>query len=265
MATKGKTWSKARAVCPRPEHAGSRVRFDGLYGKLGHRRQRYRCLPANGDRSHRFTEPLPREEAWHDDLRALRASRGLARGTARGPQLPVRGARDCRGVGRRSGAGVSYRQAALVARERARRLPGRSGDRRAAPDAARPAGGDWVEVFAPVVFEPHRPSAWPRTGSLLLDDVPFPVRDPARPAAFGSPSGSSARRALRRAAQALAPGGVHEQVAGRLGARSWARWAAPRRGSSATTTRASPAPSRPASRRPSSISASGTCATRWSG
>jgi hypothetical protein len=36
---------------------------------------------------------------------------------------------------------------------------------------------DWVEVFAPVVFEPQRPTAWPETGSLLLDDLPFSVRD----------------------------------------------------------------------------------------
>ena len=39
---------------------------------------------------------------------------------------------------------------------------------------------DWVEVFAPVVFEPHRPDAWPAAGSLLIDDLPFSVRDPAR-------------------------------------------------------------------------------------
>jgi hypothetical protein len=37
---------------------------------------------------------------------------------------------------------------------------------------------DWVEVFAPVVFEPYRPRAWPQSGSLLLDDLPFRVRDP---------------------------------------------------------------------------------------
>jgi hypothetical protein len=35
---------------------------------------------------------------------------------------------------------------------------------------------DWVELFAPVVFEPHRPSAWPAEGSLLLDHLPFRVR-----------------------------------------------------------------------------------------
>jgi hypothetical protein len=38
---------------------------------------------------------------------------------------------------------------------------------------------DWVEVFAPVVFEPHRPREWPTSGSLLLDDLPFSVRDPS--------------------------------------------------------------------------------------
>ena len=38
---------------------------------------------------------------------------------------------------------------------------------------------DWVEVFAPAVFEAHGPSRWPTTGSLLLDDLPFSVRDPA--------------------------------------------------------------------------------------
>ncbi len=37
---------------------------------------------------------------------------------------------------------------------------------------------DWVEVFAPVVFEPYRPRAWPESGSLLLDDLPFRVRNP---------------------------------------------------------------------------------------
>jgi len=35
---------------------------------------------------------------------------------------------------------------------------------------------DWVEVFAPVVFEPFRPTAWPAEGSLLLDHLPFRVR-----------------------------------------------------------------------------------------
>ena len=35
MAPLGTSWSKAEAVCPNPEHAGSRVRFDGHYGAPG--------------------------------------------------------------------------------------------------------------------------------------------------------------------------------------------------------------------------------------
>ena len=50
-------------VCPRPGHDGSRVVFDGHYGKPGHRRQRYRCHPPNGDKWHRFTPPVPRQDA----------------------------------------------------------------------------------------------------------------------------------------------------------------------------------------------------------
>ena len=52
------------------------------------------------------------------------------------------------------------------------------------PAVRRASGGhgslvsDWVEVFAPVVFEPYCPRGWPASGSLLLDDLPFWVRDP---------------------------------------------------------------------------------------
>lgn len=178
MATSGKTWSKARAACPRAEHAGSRVRFDGRYGKPGHRRQLYRCLPGNGDRPHRFTEVLPREEAWHDDCHSCERPLHLREGphVARHYQFVARGIAEALVA---VGAGESYRQAGLVARERAGRL-------RADPDTGelRTTGhgqlvADWVELFAPVVFEAHQPASWPATGSLLLDDLPFSVRDPA--------------------------------------------------------------------------------------
>ncbi|MEA2189068.1 MAG: transposase domain [Solirubrobacteraceae bacterium] len=177
MSSLGKNWSRAAGVCPRPEHAGSRVRFDGHYGKPGHRRQLYKCLPANGDRPHRFTELLPREESWtsacevceravdgHEGPHAAREYQFVARGIA--------------GALKAVGAGSSYREAAFVARERARRM------------RTDPATGeirwtrhgslvmDWVEVFAPVVFEPYRRSDWPATGSLLLDDVPFRIAQP---------------------------------------------------------------------------------------
>jgi hypothetical protein len=75
-------------------------------------------------------------------------------------------------------AGPTYRSAALVARERARRL-------RADPETGDPRVtrhgqpvAEWVQVFASVVFEPHRPLAWPTAGSPLLDDLAFSVRDP---------------------------------------------------------------------------------------
>jgi len=74
MTSLGKSWSAAAAVCPRVEHAGSRVRFDGHYGKPGHRRQMYRCVPGNGDRPHRFTETLPREESWTSACEACERS-----------------------------------------------------------------------------------------------------------------------------------------------------------------------------------------------
>lgn len=178
MGTTGKTWSKAEAACPRPEHAGSRVRFDGRYGKRGHRRQLYRCLPANGDRPHRFTEVLPREEAWHDACEICEREVHLREGphAARHYRFVARGIAEALAA---VGAGATYRQAGLVARERAHRL-------RSHPDTGElrltrhgQLVMDWVEVFAPVLFETHRPGAWPASGSLLLDDLPFSVRDPA--------------------------------------------------------------------------------------
>lgn len=164
-------------VCPRPEHAGSRVRFDGQYGKPGHRRQYYKCVPANGDRSHRFTEPLPREESWKDACELCERDVDFHEGphAARKYQFVARGIAEALVA---IGAGSTYRDAAGVARERARRL-------RADPETGElrftrhgSLVMDWVEVFASVVFEAHRPREWPASGSLLLDDVPFRVRDP---------------------------------------------------------------------------------------
>jgi hypothetical protein len=157
---------------------GSRVRFDGYYGKPGQRRQLYRCVPANGDRPHRFVELLPREEAWRDACEACERPVRLHEGprAARHYQFVARGIAEALVA---MGAGATYGQAALVARERARRL-------RADPETGEPRVtrhgqlvADWVEVFAPVVFEPPAPSAWPTAGSLLVDDLPFSVRDPA--------------------------------------------------------------------------------------
>lgn len=177
MSSQGKSWSKAKAVCPRPEHAGSRVRFASRYGPRDHRRQRYWCTPANGDPPHRFVEPLPREESWHDACEFCERDVESYEGphAARKYQFVARGIAEALVM---VGSGSTYRAAALVSRERAKRL-------RADPDSGEPHFSrhgslvmDWVEVFAPVVFEHYRPRAWPETGSLLLDDLPFRVRNP---------------------------------------------------------------------------------------
>jgi hypothetical protein len=65
-----------------------------------------------------------------------------------------------------------------VARERARRLrvDAETGELRFTRHGSLVM--DWVEVFAPVLFEAYRPREWPTSGSLLLDDLPFSVRDP---------------------------------------------------------------------------------------
>ncbi len=176
MSSQGKSWSNAKAACPRPAHAGSRVRFGGHRGPPGHSRQRYWCVPANGDRPHRFTEPLPREESWADACETCEREVGLHEGphAPRNYQFVARGIAEALKM---VGAGSTYRDAALVTRERAKRLradPG-SGELRFTRHGSLVM--DWVEVFAPVVFEPYRPRKWPTGGSLLLDELPFSVRD----------------------------------------------------------------------------------------
>lgn len=177
MSSRGKSWSEAKAVCPRPEHAGSRVRFDGQYGAAGHRRQYYKCVPDSGDRPHRFTEALPREESWKDACELC--ERGVE--NHEGPHAARKYQFVARGIAEALvavGAGATYREAAAVARERARRLraDAATGELRFSRHGSLVM--DWVEVFAPVVFEAHRPRAWPTSGSLLVDDLPFRVRDP---------------------------------------------------------------------------------------
>lgn len=162
--------STAAAKCPKPGHAGSRVKFDGTYGPPGHRRQRYRCVPANGDAPHVFTGVLAREESWQADCEVC--ERPVARRdgpqAARHYQFVARG---IAGALKAVGAGSTYMGASRIARQRARRTRG--------SDVASDHGqlvADWVEVFAPVVFEAHRPSSWPSTGTLVLDHLPFRVR-----------------------------------------------------------------------------------------
>ena len=166
--------SATRVKCPRPEHVGSRVKLDGTYGKPGHRRQRYKCSPRRGT-PHVFTELLPREESWHEACE--QCERHLER--REGPKAPRHYQFVARGIAealQAVGAGATYRRASRVARDRARRLrfDAETGELRESDHGQLAA--DWVELFVPVVFEPHRPTAWPTEGSLLLDHLPFRVR-----------------------------------------------------------------------------------------
>jgi hypothetical protein len=158
-----------------PDHPGSRVKLDGTYGKPGHRRQRYKCSPCSGGKPHVFTEVMPREESWHGACD--RCERRVER--REGPKAPrhyhfvARGIAEALGA---VGAGATYMQASRVARDRARRfrVDPESGELRESDHGQLVA--DWVELFAPIVFESHRPAFWPPEGSLLLDHLPFRVR-----------------------------------------------------------------------------------------
>jgi hypothetical protein len=166
--------SATTVKCPQPEHAGSRVKLDGTYGKPGHRRQRYKCSPRRG-KPHVFTELLPREESWHESCE--HCERHVER--REGPKAPRHYQFVARGIAealQALGAGATYMHAARVARDRARRFrfDPETGELRESDHGQLVA--DWVELFAPVVFEPRRPAAWPTEGSLLLDHLPFRVR-----------------------------------------------------------------------------------------
>src|SRR5450759_316428 len=169
--------SAARVRCPRPEHAGSRVKLDGTYGKAGHQRQRYKCSPREGGRPHVFTELLLREESWRgtcDDCeREVERREGPK--APRHYQFVARGIAEALGA---VGAGATYMQASRVARDRARRFRFDAGSGEVRESDHGQLVADWVELFAAVVFAPHAPSAWPAAGSLLLDHLPFRVRAP---------------------------------------------------------------------------------------
>jgi hypothetical protein len=122
-----------------------------------------------------FTELLPRGESWHDfcDLCERHVER------REGPKAPRHYQFVARGIAealQAVGAGATYMHASRVARDRARRFrfAAETGEVRETDHGQLVA--DWVELFAPVVFEPHRPAAWPAQGSLLLDHLSFRVR-----------------------------------------------------------------------------------------
>jgi hypothetical protein len=160
-----------RPVCPRPGHEGSKVWLYGHRGPAGHQRPRWKCVPANGDRAHEFCEILPRQMTHEGFCIECERTYGHEEGpqSARYYGFTIR---EIAAALMRVGQGASYREAASFARNRAKRWPT---DKEGAVRLSRHGQlvGDWVEIFAPVVYEPHRDFDWPAVGSLLLDELPF--------------------------------------------------------------------------------------------
>ena len=154
----------ARPRCA--QHPNSRVWFDGTYGAPGLKRQQFKCVQPNGAR-HVFTLPLPRllagDEHGHECLDCERVAP-----KHEGPQLARRFQFTTREVAAALadvGRGLSYRAAGRNVRLR--------GQNPLLTNANREANlvADWVEVFAPVVFDEHAPTEWPDV--IVIDEVPF--------------------------------------------------------------------------------------------
>jgi hypothetical protein len=165
--------STLRPQCPREGHENSRVWLNGHRGPEGHRRPRWQCRPTNGDKPHEFSEPLPRQMT-HDGF-CDECERGYA--PNEGPQGARHYLYSIREVAKALklvGDGGTYRGAAHAARQHARR--GRQVSKREVRYSEHAQlVSDWIETFAPVVYEPYRDFSWPETGSVLFDEVPFRV------------------------------------------------------------------------------------------
>lgn len=171
-----------RPACP--EHPGSKVLLDGYYGAKEHQKQRYKCVLPDGSR-HVFTEKLPRRRYKHP-TECLECEQHVSQ--LHGPAYPRQfhfAARQIAAALVDVGNGVSFRRAGQVVRREAKRST--SGIAWWNTDVAPWANmvGDWVEVFAPLLFEPHAPKEWPDI--LVVDDAPFKLKDP-----MGKPGGTPA-------------------------------------------------------------------------
>ena len=159
---------------PCPRHPGSFVVRNGLYGKGTKRRQRYRCSPPDGKKTHAFTPPLPREHVHpadgpcpHCDER--RSVHRGERAAARRHRWPMRIV--ARGLAKLAGgdayaevsrwalrtAGVSLAEPRRKAATRTTStIKRRKRPSRAAVESRRiwHVSARWVEAFAPVIWEP---------------------------------------------------------------------------------------------------------------
>src|SRR5665811_878664 len=197
--------SAVNMKCPRSEHAGSRVKLTVLTEN-----------PATDDSAIR---------ACQEGAESRTCSPSFCRGRREGPGT----ARANTGSGSSSDAKDPRRLAttsSLPGESRRRfRCDTETGELRESSHGQLLA--DWVEVFAPVVFQPFRLTAWPTQGSLLLDHLPFRVRA-LDPSGRESPlarwlSMSSAASALSRASPSSGSQRRLQAPILPTGAPSWAR------------------------------------------
>lgn len=178
-------------TCARAGHEGSLVVRAGWYGRDGQRRQRWKCLPSNGQ-AHRFAEVLPRivaggqEHVCPDCATSLEPWEGQP-----APRLYGFTARDLAAALAMVAAGASYRETAEAIRIRAGRPLSRTAGRTPAKVKGKkgkvlaPANrhpqliSDWVEVFAPMIWSVYAPRAWP--AAVAIDEMQFRFGQAGKP------------------------------------------------------------------------------------
>src|ERR687895_1965964 len=164
-------------------HAGGRVVRDGWYGKPPHRRQRWLCRPANGDRPHRFTPPLTRQRhamAPHGFCLECSTRVEVWEGQAGGRRYHF-AAPEVGEALALVARGATYRDAAYAARGQGERLPvvrlsGRAQRRDAARDGQLVA--NWVDVFSEPLCAGLLPDRWPEV--LVIDSAEMRVKSGPR-------------------------------------------------------------------------------------
>lgn len=151
-----------------PTHLGARVVRHGTYGKTtGKPRQRYRCLPEDGSKSHTFTPPLPREHVHegHEQCDHCDELRGVHHGETSVARTHSWNTRTVARALEMLAAGESYAATSKwalrvsgTAGRRVRKVINEDGEIVLAADAASEArrswhiAADWCEAFGPVVY-----------------------------------------------------------------------------------------------------------------
>lgn len=168
--------ARVRPECPR--HLNSKVWLDGKYGKKSHRRQRYKCLPIDGDVPHCFTETLPRQHGDTGECLECERPYDSHEGPPTGRRFDY-STRDIAFALMEVGKGHSDRATGWRVRERAERLlTGKTPSGRSRRNKDGNTVADWVELFAPPIFESVRPTRWPQV--VALDAQPMKVTDSSK-------------------------------------------------------------------------------------